>query len=337
MTVENPQQKQLEQSNQPFEWPVSASPHAQDLALASKLCATTFPANFKSSSFTTTHLSTGRSSNDVVKVSFPSTTAHPSCHPFSRNFIVKLPRIQPSQSFIISSHSNCKSEALRTSWAAKHGFGPNVLAIDEENGAFAMEYVVGRTLTMVTTLKHLPSVVVLLREIHSAKAEDWMRRYDPLVVVKKYLECLKTEGEKNFSIEDELLVESVLRKYESEIKGGGEYPLVPCHNDFHSHNVMLRHATTSGKKLLAIDFEDCDLGDPMWDLAYLTVNLEFERTPLALAELYGASVDERRRLRAYVPLAMAHCATWAGVQAGSWDRHQAELMQRLRHVVARHR
>ena len=336
MTVEKPQQQQPEQSNHPFEWPALAPPHPQNLALASKLCETTFPTNYKASKFTTTHISTGWSSNDVVKVSFPFTTAHPSCHPFSRNFIVKLPRVQPSQSSTISSHSNCKSEALRTSWAAKHGFGPNVLAIDEGNGAFAMEYIAGGTLTMVMALKYLPRVVVLLRRIHSAKAEDWMRRYDPLVVVKRYLECLKTEGEKRISNEDRLLIESVLRKYESEVKDGGEYPLVPCHNDFHSHNIMLRHATTSGEKLLVIDFEDCNLGDPMWDLAYLTVNLEFEGTPLALADLYGADADERQRLRAYVPLAMAHCATWAGVQAGLWDRHQAELMQRLRHVVARH-
>ena len=98
---------------------------------------------------------------------------------------------------------------------------------------------------------------------------------------------------------------------------------------------MLRHSTSSDGKLLAIDFEDCDLGDPMWDLAYLTVNLEFEGTPLALADLYGADMDEQRRLRAYVPLAMAHCVTWAGVQAGMWVRHQSELMERLRHVVGR--
>ena len=99
---------------------------------------------------------------------------------------------------------------------------------------------------------------------------------------------------------------------------------------------MLRHATSSGGRLLAIDFEDCDLGDPMWDLAYLTVNLEFEGTPLALADLYGADGDERRRPRAYVPLAMAHCATWAGVQAGLWVQHQVVLIKRLRDVAAQH-
>ena len=200
-----------------------------------------------------------------------------------------------------------------------------------------MEYIVGGTLTMELALKHLPQVVDLLRGIHSAKGEDWMKRYDPLEVVKRYLGCLKKRDRGDgFSVEDIGIIEAGLLKCETEVRGRNGDPLVPCHNDFHSHNIMLRHTTTSSAKLLAIDFEDCDLGDPMWDLAYLTVNLELEGTPLALADLYGAKADERRRLQAYVPLALAHCATWAGVQAGLWVRHQGEVMERLRNVMAQH-
>ena len=116
-----------------------------------------------------------------------------------------------------------------------------------------MEYIVGATLTIEMALKHLPQVVGLLRRIHSAKLEDWMRRYDPLEVVKRYLACLKKKrGEERISIEDIRLIEAVLHKCKMELRGGGEYPLVPCHNDFHSHNVMLRHAISSGERLLAI-------------------------------------------------------------------------------------
>lgn len=59
-------------------------------------------------------------------------------------FIVKLPRRQASSDITAS----CRSEALRTSWAAEHGFGPKVLAVDEESGGFAMEHLEGSTLTM---------------------------------------------------------------------------------------------------------------------------------------------------------------------------------------------
>ena len=338
MNLEKPQQQQTEQSNQLFEWPASAPPHSQNLVLASKLCATTCPTSLKIGKVTTTHLPSGWSSNDVIEVSFPVSPVRSKPAPYPHNFIVKLPRVQSSPLSTGSSHSSCKPEALRTSWAARHGFGPKVLAIDDVNGAFAMEYIDGGTLRTEMALKHLKCVVGLLKRIHSAKAEDWMRRYDPLEVVKSFLEHLKKKEERR-SIEDVRLIEAVVRKCEREIGGGSRRALVPCHNDFHTHNVMLRHdaagssSSSSGGRLLAIDFENCDLGDPMWDLAYLTVNLELEGTPLALADLYGADRDERRRLRAYVPLAMAHCATWAGVQAGLWVRHQSEVMGRLREVV----
>ena len=341
MNLGKPQQQQPEQSNQPFEWPASAPPHSQNLVLASKLCATTFPTNHKVGKVTTTHLPSGWSSNDVIKVCFPVSPVRSKPTPYPHNFIVKLPRIQSSPLSAGSPHASCRPEALRTSWAAQHGFGPKVLAIDDVNGAFAMDYIDGGTMRTETALKRLKCVVGLLKRIHSAKAEDWMRRYDPLEVVKRFLGHLKNKekrGEGRSSTEDVRLIEAVLRKCEREIGGGSGRALVPCHNDFHTHNVMLRHdaagsgSSSSGGRLLAIDFEDCDLGDPMWDLAYLTVNLELEGTPLALADLYGADGDERRRLRAYVPLAMAHCATWAGVQAGLWVRHQSEVMGRLREV-----
>lgn len=71
----------------------------------------------------------------------------------------------------------------------------------------------------------------------------------------------------------------------------------------------------------------------MWDLAYLTVNLELEREPFSLLHLYGADAEEGRRVLAYLPLAMAHCAMWAALHGGVWAQHQREVMGRLRKVV----
>ena len=128
--------------------------------------------------------------------------------------------------------------------------------------------------------------------------------------------------------EEAKIIESVLHATAVAVK---EHPWKPCHNDFHSHNVMIQHATkTSTERLLAIDFEDCDLGDPMWDLAYLTVNLEMEQRPYSLAVLYGADNAEIQRIRAYVPLAIAHCATWTAMRGGPWAQHSSELMQKLK-------
>ena len=71
----------------------------------------------------------------------------------------------------------------------------------------------------------------------------------------------------------------------------------------------------------------------MWDLAYLAVNLELERERYVLENLYNASAEETQRVRAYVPLAMAHCTTWSALHGEVWAQHQKEVMERLRVVV----
>jgi len=55
----------------------------------------------------------------------------------------------------------------------------------------------------------------------------------------------------------------------------------------------------------------------MWDLAYLTVNLELESNSSLLTRLYRTSAEEERRVLDYIPLAMAHCATWAALHGES--------------------
>ncbi|MCJ1457684.1 hypothetical protein MMC28_008053 [Mycoblastus sanguinarius] len=177
--------------------------------------------------------------------------------------------------------------------------------------------------------ERLPQVASMLRRIHDAKPQKWMKRYDPLKIVRQQLECVKAC--KAMPTNDIGFIEGIHNGTAENIK---DHPWVPCHNDFHSHNVMLvRTDRDDTESLFAIDFEDCDLGDPMWDLAYLTVNLVMERKPYALEYLYGAGAEGRRRIRAYVPLALTHCATWAALHGVAWAQHQKELMERLREVV----
>ncbi len=305
------QQHQSEPAASIFTWPANEPPHPQNLALASKLCAALLPME-PATTPVTTHLPSGWSSNDVIRVSI-SSSAH------RHRFIVKVPRRQTSSCIA----SNCRAEALRTSWASMHGFGPKVLAIDEESGGFAMEHLEGRTLTKDTIRERLPQALNVLRRIHEAEAMEGMRSYDPMQVVRGQLEQIKESG--TMQPDDIRLVESIMRNAEEQVTG---HPWAPCHNDFHSQNVMLH----DNERLLAIDFEDCDLGDPMWDLAYLTAHLELEQDPDSLEDLYGASAEERRRVRAYVPLAMAQFATWSALHGVVWAQHQREVVERLREL-----
>ena len=138
--------------------------------------------------------------------------------------------------------------------------------------------------------------------------------YDPMEIVSEHLECVKELNA--MRSQDVRFIDGMIHDTEQKLRG---HPWMPCHNDFHSHNVMLRRACrNSSECLLAIDVEKSDLGDPMLDLAYLTVNLELDREPYSLECVYGASVEDRWRFRAYVPLAMAHCATRAALHGGLW-------------------
>ena len=312
------QQQHTQMADGAFNWPASEPPHSENLALASKLCTALLPkeSNIK---IITTHYPSGWSSNDVIQVTTSSVAQQ-------RRFIVKLPRRQTS-SYVAAS---CHAEAIRTDWAATRGFGPKVLAIDDESGGFVMDFVEGWTLTTDSLRQRLPQALSLVRRIHNAEVPDWMGMYDPIEVVKQQLEYVMKR--KTMQLKDIRLMEVVLHNVAENVKG---HPWVPCHNDFHSHNVMLRRPSGSKpERLLAIDFEDCNLGDPMWDLAYLAVNLEMEQETYSLARLYRATAEDERRFRAYVPLALAHCATWTALHGEAWGQHHEEVMERLKEMVA---
>lgn len=308
------QQQHTKVADGAFNWPASESPHSENLALASNLCTALLPRE-SDIEIITTHFPSGWSSNDVIQVTTRSLAQQ-------RRFIVKLPRRQTSSCIAAS----CQAEAIRTHWAATRGFGPKVLAIDDESGGFVMDFVEGRTLTMEVLRQRLPQAVNMLRQIHDAEVMDWMRKYDPIEVVKQQIECAKERN--TMQPKDIRFIEDILHYVAENVKGR---PWMPCHNDFHSHNVMLRRASVnSPERLLAIDFEDCNLGDPMWDLAYLAVNLEMEQESYSLACLYGATAEDEQRIRAYVPLAMAHCATWTALRGEAWGQHHEEVMERLK-------
>lgn len=287
-----------------------------NFTLASRMC-TIFILKDPSIKTTVTHFNNGFSPNDVIQV----TTQQ-------NKYIVKIPRQPPPP----NAAATCKAEAMRTAWAARCGFGPKVLCIDPESGGFAMEHLRGQTLTaaaMMQPQRLLPQIVQLLLRIHTAPPAKWMWRYDPMNSVSTMLEGVKHRLA--MAPTEVRLIEDIVSRTKEMVK---DHPWVLCHNDFHCHDIFLQPAAAGTREhLMAIDFEECDLGDPMWDLAYLIVNLELEHHPYRLADLYGATLYERLRVGAYIPLALAYCATWAALRGGPWFQHRKELMERLKKVV----
>jgi thiamine kinase-like enzyme len=288
-----------------FHWPSSAAPSATNLAIASRMCQKDL--KLTGSIPTITPFKTGWSAHDCMKVSFPS---HDRC------YIVKIPRHHDPTSVVA-----CKNEALRASWASKHGCGPAVLAIDDTSGAFIMEFINGQTLA--TDMNHVPSTIALIRRIHTSPRQDWMSVYHAPMVVKDMLHTARKMN--TLKCGDEQFLCDLISWVSMRV---GDRPqdhlIVPCHNDFHSLNIML---DLQGA-LWAIDFEDCNLGDPMWDLGYLTANLMLE--PLALAEIYSCDPKEKERLEAYYYLALGHFAVWSATHRPLWVQHFQNCMTTLR-------
>ena len=305
-----------DQDQQSSAWPECPAPHPDNWALAHKICTSQALVGCDEH-VVIVHLTSGWSSNDVFKVSFPHRT-------YANKYIVKLPREAHSP----SAKADCKDEALRTSWAHRHGLGPRMVTVDEESGGFAMECLEGSTLSSELALEHLLQLVSLLRNMHRAPSVRWMHLYDPVAVVAGYLEEVK--GQRTMPPEDIQLVQTVLQRTKAAVKG---HPKTPCHNDFHCQNIMLTQTPSGGSDLTAIDFENCGMGDPMWDVAYLTVNLGLQETPLALANLYGVNEFGCKRVQAYVFLAMCHCATWAATRGEAWRAHHADMMVRLKKAL----
>ena len=297
-------------------WPETSAPHPDNWALAHKICTTQALVS-QDEHVVIIHITSGWSSNDVFKVSFPHRT-------YANKYIVKLPHEVHSP----SAKASCRDEALRTSWAHRHGLGPRMVTVDDDSGDFAMECLEGTTLSTDLALQHLLSLVTLLRNMHRAPSVRWMQQYDPVAVVAGYLDQAKNQN--SMSPEDIALVETVLQQTKKAVKG---HPKTPCHNDFHCQNIMLTQTPSGGLELTPIDFENCGMGDPMWDVAYLTVNLGLQQTPLALATLYCVNESGCSRVRAYVLLAMSHCATWAATQGELWRAHHEEMMEKLKKAL----
>ena len=292
------------------QWPTSSPPSQENLDLALRLCSDLAPSS--ETLVVNAHNRNGWSAQDCIKLD---------C--LDKSYIVKVPR-RPG----IDTVTACNAERTRACWAAINGLGPDVLKQDAVSGAFAMQFIKGQTLaTPELTWQYMPQLMQLLHRFHSFPVKyvsPWMAHWDPLAVVQRELDVAKQS--KCMAEEDIQLVEELISWVRRGI-GNVSHLHVPCHNDFHGLNIVL----DEGGKLWAIDYEECDLGDPMWDLAYLTATLEIDR--YALVERYGCKPEEEDRLGYYHFLAMGYYGTWRATHGPSFANLHRDCMIRLRNTL----
>ena len=304
----------LVEHREPPEWPSSPPPCPGNIALALKLCSGL--ASPGTSPVLIPQNRAGWSAQDCIEVD---------C--VKESYIVKVPRNSS-----IDTVAACKAEMMRACWAEDNLLGPKVVADDDASGAFAMQFIKGQTLASTELAKqYIPQLMQLLHRCHDSPVMPWMHFWDPLNTVQKKLDLAETLS--CMAPKDFQLVKQVLSWARNGL-GKVSRLRVPCHNDYHGGNVML----DENEKLWAIDYEECNLGDPMWDLAYLTATLELDKH--ALIRGYGCEEkeEEKNRLGYYYILAIAYCGTWRAthIKDGStWGELYRKTMALLRKTLSK--
>ena len=101
--------------------------------------------------------------------------------------------------------------------------------------------------------------------------------------------------------EDAMRISAALAMLGADAASWGETPVVPLHRDFH-----LRQLFDDGEHITVLDWDDAAMGDPAFDVGYLTAYLRSHHGDAAAApgiaaflDGYGAAAALRARLSTY--------------------------------------
>jgi thiamine kinase-like enzyme len=215
-----------------------------------------------------------------------------------------------------------ESEATNARLAAAIGLSPEIVFAEPRLGVMLSRYVDGAEPLSPARLRQpaeLRAAVALLRRLHDSGLafRGRMRLYDKLdeymgLADTPALKALRREGEK-------------LRP----ILEGGWGPARPCHIDPAPHNFIV----AAGRRYL-VDWEYSAMCEPLWDLAGLSIEGEFDATQDAEMLMAYFGKAERlwaSRLHLYKIMLRLLAAAWGMVQLADANgpAEIAELVDRL--------
>jgi len=173
-------------------------------------------------------------------------------------------RVAGRETEVLGIDRAAEHEATRT--AASVGVGPEVVAFVEPEGWLVTRFIEG-TIPSPEALREparLPQVGRTLRAIHGAPAIPG--RFDALAVVESYRDAAVARGA--------VLPDGFPEAHATAIRiasiRAAETPR-PCHNDLLAANVI-----DDGARLRIVDWEYAGMGDPFFDLANFSANLELD-------------------------------------------------------------
>jgi thiamine kinase-like enzyme len=202
------------------------------------------------------------------------------------------------------------NELHNTRAAAKAGVGPGVVAVDSETGAFALEWVDGRTMSIEAFREPggPARIAEALRQLHAGP-----RFRDDFNMFRLAEYYLGVADDRSIRIpdgyRDELgkvaLIEAAL--------AARPLDTVPCHNDLLAENYL-----DDGGKLWIVDYEYSGNNDPTFELGNTAQELAFDaaRQEELCAGYFGKATPALlARMRLQMIMSDVGWTLWAAIQA----------------------
>jgi thiamine kinase-like enzyme len=202
------------------------------------------------------------------------------------------------------------NELHNTRAAAESGVGPRLVAHDPASGAFALEWIDGRTMSNAAfAVAGCPArIAEALRRLHAGPrfrdAFDMFRLTEWYVRVVDERSIRIPEGYRE-QLPRVALIEAAL--------AARPVPTVPCHNDLLAENYL-----DDGARLWIVDYEYSGNNDPTFELGNTAQELGFDaarQEELCAAYFGQATPAHLARMRLQMIMSDVGWTLWAAIQA----------------------
>ena len=194
--------------------------------------------------------------------------------------------------------------------AHAEGFAPEVVAFVQPEGHAVIRYLPDAeppTIDEFTSHEMIERVAHRMRDVHALSPIDGV--FDPFAVIDRWKSILFDRGSRLPARLGRLL--GLVEVANAERRHMAPRDRVLCHNDPYHLNFL------DDGNLWLIDWEYAGMGDPMYDLAGIGLNLDREGRDLLLRTYYGTVTPELcRELDRLIPVFLCWNTLWCLIQVG---------------------